>query len=60
MILQSTKLQAEDRTQYTEADGEKEEEIKLGGRGANSEEGEEVRNRRKGKTNIEKRLKGYD
>lgn len=31
----STKLWAEDRTQYTETDGEKEEGITLGGGGAN-------------------------
>lgn len=35
----STKLWAEDRTQYTETDGGEEEGITLGGGGTNREEG---------------------
>lgn len=39
IIHLSTKLWAEDRTQYTETDGEEEEGITLGGGGTNREEG---------------------
>lgn len=41
----STKLWVEDRTQYTETDGEEEEGITLGGGSTNREEGREIRNK---------------
>lgn len=41
----STKLWVEDRTQYTETDGEEEEGITLGSGSTNREEGREIRNK---------------
>ncbi|CAB1459359.1 unnamed protein product [Pleuronectes platessa] len=53
----SLKLWAEDRTKYTETDGDEEEGITLGGGGANREQGKAIRNGRGvEKTNSKKKL----
>lgn len=55
----STKLWVEDRTQYTETDGEEEEGITLGGGSTNREEGREIRNKTGSRDKRRKREAGW-